>query len=215
MKARLFILLLIVSLKLSAQTTFNLPLNSIPSSDKTVIHIGDTLKTTDTQEVFIWNGGVWSKRPFSGNWSDLKGKPILLKGDQGIQGIKGDKGDQGITGIQGIQGLTGNQGAAGINATPMYSNLTNGATAISFGTNTCAKVTPTATASFTTTVPSAGVECTLIVLTNGTVSYTITFSTGFKPVSTLATGTTSGKYFTITFISDGTNLIETGRTAAH
>ncbi len=35
-----------------------------------------------------------------------------------------------------------------------------------------------------------------------------------KPVGTLATGTTSGRVFSISFRSDGTNLYETGRTAA-
>jgi hypothetical protein len=86
---------------------------------------------------------------------------------------------------------------------------------MAFGTNTCVKVTPTATGTFTTTVPPAGSRADLIILTSGTTSYTMTFGMGFKAVGTLVTGTVTAKYFTVHFISDGTNLIEAGRTAAH
>ena len=61
---------------------------------------------------------------------------------------------------------------------------------------------------------AAGTHCHVIVLTSGVTSFTITFGSGFKPVSTLATGTTSARVFVVGFISDGTNLYETGRTAA-
>jgi hypothetical protein len=85
---------------------------------------------------------------------------------------------------------------------------------MAFGTNHAVKVTPTANATYTTTVPVAGTECHLIVLTSGTTSRTITFGTGFKAVGTLATGTTSARVFVVTWISDGTNLYEVSRTAA-
>jgi hypothetical protein len=88
--------------------------------------------------------------------------------------------------------------------------LANGTTAMAFGTNMAVKVTPTATATYTTTVPAAGVCVRLIILTSGTTSFTITFGTGFKSVGTLATGVTSARVFTIDFISDGTNLYEDG-----
>jgi hypothetical protein len=105
--------------------------------------------------------------------------------------------------------LTRNTGAI------IYAALTNGTLALAFGTNSTVKVTPTATGSFTTTVPAAGCEAALIILTSGTTSFTMTFGAGFKPVSTLATGTVSGKLFTVYFLSDGVSLIETGRTTAH
>jgi hypothetical protein len=86
---------------------------------------------------------------------------------------------------------------------------------MAFGTTTYTKkVTPTALATYTTTVPPAGTMCTLIILTSGTSSYTITFGSGFKATGTLATGTTSARVFVIHWISDGTNLYESGRTAA-
>jgi hypothetical protein len=111
-------------------------------------------------------------------------------------------------------GLLGNiKGSAGAGS-PVYAGLSAGATAMAFGTNTTVKVTPNATATYTTTVPPAGTACHLVILTSGTTSYTITFGTGFKPTGTLATGTTTARVFVIHFISDGTNLYEAGRTAA-
>jgi hypothetical protein len=100
--------------------------------------------------------------------------------------------------------------ASGTLSANNYSALIAGTTAMAFGTNNCVTVTPTATATYTSTVPVAGQRATIIFLTSGTTSYTITFGTGFK-ANTLATGTTTGKYWTVNFISDGVQLVETGR----
>jgi len=89
-----------------------------------------------------------------------------------------------------------------------------GTTAMAFGADNVARVTPNATATFTSTVPAAGAICVLSILTSGTTSYTITFGTGFKSTGTLATGTVTARYFNITFVSDGTSLIEMSRTTA-
>jgi hypothetical protein len=91
---------------------------------------------------------------------------------------------------------------------------TAGTLALAFGTAQTCKVTPNATGTFTTTVPGAGTACTLIIVTSGTTSYTMTFGTGFKSTGTLATGTVTAKTFVISFISDGTSVIETARTVA-
>lgn len=98
--------------------------------------------------------------------------------------------------------------------TPVQTTLANGSTALALATNIVVKVTPTSNATYTTTVPSAGVRCTVMVLTSGTSSFTITFGSGFKPIGTLASGTTTARVFVVSFVSDGTNLYETGRTAA-
>ena len=95
-----------------------------------------------------------------------------------------------------------------------FTVLANGTTAMGFATNFNVRVTPTATATFTTTVPSAGIRCSLIILTSGATSYTITFGTGFRTTGTLATGTTTARYFVLDFISDGTTLTEVSRTTA-
>jgi hypothetical protein len=63
-------------------------------------------------------------------------------------------------------------------------------------------------------VPGNGSVVYLVVTTSGTSSYNITFSAGFKSTAVLATGTVSAKVFTVTFVSDGTNLNEVARTTA-
>ena len=95
-----------------------------------------------------------------------------------------------------------------------FTVLANGTLALALSTNRNVRVTPTATGSFTTTVPASGVRCNLIVLTSGVTSYTMTFGTGFRSQGTLATGTTTARYFVLDFISDGTSLIEVSRTTA-
>ena len=95
-----------------------------------------------------------------------------------------------------------------------YVTLSSATTALAFATNRTVQNTPNSTRTYTTTVPPAGTKCQLVILTSGTTSYTLTFGTGFKTVGTLATGTTSARRFIMEFISDGTQLIETSRTAA-
>jgi hypothetical protein len=115
-------------------------------------------------------------------------------------------------------GNTTDSGAASLNVSGSISGgyiaHANGTTAMAFGSDNVARVTPNATATFTSTVPAAGAICVLSILTSGTTSYTITFGTGFKSTGTLATGTVSARYFNITFVSDGTSLIEMSRTTA-
>lgn len=95
-----------------------------------------------------------------------------------------------------------------------FTVLANGTTDMAFATNFNVQVTPTATATFTTTVPAAGIKTHLIILTSGATSRTITFGTGFRTTGTLATGTTTARYFVLSFVSDGTTLTEFGRTTA-
>lgn len=90
----------------------------------------------------------------------------------------------------------------------------NGTLALAFATNQFVQVTPTAAGAFTTTVPVAGTLCTLIVLTSGTTSFSMTFGTGFRSTAALATGTVTAQRFVLQFVSDGTSLIPTIRTAA-
>lgn len=59
----------------------------------------------------------------------------------------------------------------------------------------------------------AGQYSDLIILTSGSSSDTLTFSTGIRTaLPTLTTGTQSGKYIIVRYLSDGNNLIETNRT---
>lgn len=95
-----------------------------------------------------------------------------------------------------------------------YELLSNGASDMEFDVNSSVKVTPTGNATYTTGVPAAGSVSTLLILTSGVSSYTITFGTGFKTTGTLVTGVTSARIFALQFISDGTNLYELSRTVA-
>lgn len=119
-------------------------------------------------------------------------------------------GNAAITSTLSVTGnITGGAQIAG-----KYTALANGTTAMALATNHVVKVTPTATATYTTTVAPAGSRASIIVLTSGTTSYTITFGTGFVTTGTLATGTVTAKTFVIDFVSDGTSMIETSRTTA-
>ena len=95
-----------------------------------------------------------------------------------------------------------------------FTVLANGTTAMALAANVNVRVTPTGTATFTSTVPAAGIRSTIMILTSGASSFTITFGTGFRTTGTLATGTTTARYFMLSFISDGTVLVETSRTTA-
>jgi len=95
-----------------------------------------------------------------------------------------------------------------------YVVLANDTLAQALATNINTQITVTAARTLTTTVPAAGVRCSVTVVTSGTSSFVITFGSGFKPVGTLATGTVTARAFVIYFMSNGTNLREEGRTAA-
>lgn len=75
--------------------------------------------------------------------------------------------------------------------------------------------TPTQAETINFAAPGAfGVEIFLEIITSGASSFVVTFGTNTKTTGTLTTGTSTGKVFMIEFVSDGTNWVETGRTAA-
>ena len=95
------------------------------------------------------------------------------------------------------------------------SALTPGSTvAMNFTNGSVFTLTPAQTCTINASGGTAGMRATLVITTSGTASYTITFGTGFKSTGTLATGTVTGKKFCISFVYDGTNYLETSRTAA-
>lgn len=75
-------------------------------------------------------------------------------------------------------------------------------------------ITPTGACTFNATGGVTGQTCSFVITTSGVSSFTLTWGTAFKTTSTLATGTSSGKVFTVSFIYDGTNWNETARTTA-
>lgn len=95
---------------------------------------------------------------------------------------------------------------------------TTGAVALDPTLSNVFTITPTGDCTITANSVIAGAEITIIVLTSGTTSRTLTFSSGtFKSTGTLSTGTVSGKYFTIKFVgqtSPASWWIEASRTTA-
>ena len=107
-------------------------------------------------------------------------------------------------------------------ATPLYetySTVTFGATiALGFtatdgNTRRIAATSSTASTINAASVPRAGYVLRISFTTDGTAGNVITFGTNFKSTGTYTLATAS-KYYSITFVSDGTSLIELGRTAA-
>ena len=117
-----------------------------------------------------------------------------------------------ITG--GYAGFPANARIYGDQSVYPYTIRDSADTAMALATYEVAQLTPNSTRTLTTTVPLAGQRRTLIIQTSGTASYTLTFGSGFKTAGTLVTGTTSARRFVISFVSNGTHLIETGRTGA-
>lgn len=75
-------------------------------------------------------------------------------------------------------------------------------------------LTPTQNMTLNAGALATGKELTFVITTSGTVSFTITFGTNFKSTGTLATGGTTAKVFTISFVCDGVNYNELSRTTA-
>ncbi len=103
--------------------------------------------------------------------------------------------------------LGGNSGSAATSGT-------SGTVSVSMVTAviTC---TPTGAMTLNFTGGVAGEVTTFIFTTSGVSSFVITFGTNAKSQGTLATGTTTGKVFSVSFrCKDGTTWVETGRTIA-
>lgn len=93
--------------------------------------------------------------------------------------------------------------------------LASAATVAFTPTTTVTTHTPTQSETINFSTPgTAGTEIFLEIVTSGTSSFTLTFGTNTKTTGTLATGTVSAKTFVVSFVSDGTNWVETARTTA-
>lgn len=77
-------------------------------------------------------------------------------------------------------------------------------------------VTPSGAITFNGTGGVVGQQVTFVVTTSGVSSFNITFGTAFRSIGVLATGTTTAKIFTVSFICTAATplWVETGRTAA-
>jgi hypothetical protein len=76
-------------------------------------------------------------------------------------------------------------------------------------------ITPSGSCTFNASGGLTGQRSTFIITTSGGTSRTLTWNTNYKTTSTLATGTVTGKTFTVSFVClDGTNWYEEARTIA-
>ncbi len=74
-------------------------------------------------------------------------------------------------------------------------------------------ITPTGNCTFNASGGVAGQRVTFSITTSGISSFTLTWGTNFRKTGTLATGTTSARFFTVTFIClDGVTWSEISRT---
>lgn len=75
-------------------------------------------------------------------------------------------------------------------------------------------ITPTGACTFNAgAAGSANQAATFLITTSGVSSFTLTWGTNFRKTGTLATGTVSARFFTVSFISDGVAWNELARTA--
>lgn len=93
--------------------------------------------------------------------------------------------------------------------------LTPGTTvSVDFSTATVFTLTPAQAETVNATNCTAGEQASIVIVTSGSTSYTLTFSTNFKTTATLSTGVTTGKVFVLSFVCNGTTATESSRTAA-
>jgi len=166
------------------------------------------VKCLDTGKFYQLKNGTFAEA--SEIDSGLKGD----KGDPGIQGLPGSDGAQGIPGVKGdtgLQGIQGIQGVPGVAPTPVVTALaTTGSIVVPMADADVFTITPAGACTFTTTSFKNGKRVTFMILTSGTTARTMTWSIGFKPLSTLSTGTVTAKRFSQTFLCVGNLWIETG-----
>lgn len=111
-------------------------------------------------------------------------------------------------------------GTANISVPP-YATGTSAATSATTGTMTVnmttdiITITPTGACTFNAANGgNIGQIVTFVITTSGTSSFTLTFGTNFRKTGTLATGTTSARFFAVTFRYVATNTwMEIARTA--
>lgn len=108
----------------------------------------------------------------------------------------------------------------GVFTVPPVASGTTAATPATTGTMTVSMttdvvtITPTGACTFNASGGATGKTLTFSITTSGTSSFVLTFGTNFRKTGTLATGTTSARFFTVTFrCLDGTVWSEVARTA--
>lgn len=188
----------------------------------------------------IWkcNGAGQAATQVFPDWNALVNKPAAVTslsgtntGDQTT--VSGNAGSATI--LQNARTINGTSfnGSANITVTAAADTLTGGvvsyakggiggcaATSATTGTMTvsmttpCVTITPTGAATFNASGGVAGQILVFSITTSGSSSFTLTWGTNFRKTGTLATGVTTARFFTVTFLClDGTIWTEIARTA--
>lgn len=100
-----------------------------------------------------------------------------------------------------------------VNAT-IAAPATTGTVSVVHSNASVITITPTGACTFNASGGVTGQTTTYVITTSGVSSFTLTWGTAYKTTGTLATGTVSGKVFTVQFSYDGTNWNEVARTTA-
>lgn len=165
----------------------------------------------------------WARKKFEQGGSVGPAGPQGLQGEPGPQGEAGLPGADGEPGVDGAPGADGQQGIQGIQGIPgpaggllgaVAAPATTGTMTVDMTTNRVVTITPSGACTFNASGGTAGHEVTFAITTSGTTSRTLTWGTNFRKVGTLATGTVSARFFSVSFVCvDGTIWQETARTA--
>lgn len=115
------------------------------------------------------------------------------------------------TQVFGILGTA--NGGTGQNRTVVTALGTTGTVSMDFSLGQIYTITPTGAVTLNATNCATGKEATVIVLTSGTTTFTITPTTNFKGTP-LATGTTTAKTFGWSFVCNGTTAVQMGSATA-
>ncbi len=102
-----------------------------------------------------------------------------------------------------------------INGTSAATSATTGTMTVNMTTDIIT-ITPTGACTFNAAAGGIlGRVVTFVITTSGTSSFTLTWGTNFRKTGTLATGTTSARFFAVSFRYVATNTwMEIARTAA-
>jgi hypothetical protein len=162
---------------------------------------GGTISGTAISGATITNSSIGSSNPSTGAFTTLSSSGTnTLSGTTNLSGTLNAA----------TANLTGKlSGKVIVHATSVLTSA--GTVAVDASGNDIFYINPTSTGTLTATGYSAGQIVRFIIYTSGTASTgTLTFGTGFKSTGTLTMPAYTGKYSIVSFVCDGTNLIQIG-----
>ena len=194
---------------------FILLLPVFASAQRTIVIHGDTIFVKAGTDSATFNKITASGKRFAGDYG------LFMDGYDALLAAKAAKATTDSMRTNIYAGLNGKEGtisvlsfAKGGISGAAATSATTGTMTVSMTTSVIT-ITPTGACTFNASGGVAGQRVTFAITTSGTSSFTLTFGTNFRKTGTLATGTTSARFFSVTFVCiDGTVWQEVARTAA-